>query len=82
MKSLTCFKHKINITVVLLSFGSFFNYLSVLCVNVVFKYNILAVYFKLTLDMIFAVLYKYLNCTADKTIDGCYTASTDCTCLP
>ena len=36
--------------------------------------------FKLTLDMIFVVLYKYLNCSADKTvtIDAGHTASTDC----
>ena len=27
--------------------------------------------------MIFVVLYKYLNCAADKTIDGGHTASTD-----
>ena len=28
--------------------------------------------------MIFAVLYKYINCTADKTIDEGHTAITDC----
>ena len=27
--------------------------------------------------MRFVVLYKYLNCAADKTIDGGHTASTD-----
>ena len=47
------------------------------CVNEAFKYKKLAVHFKLTLDMIFVVLYKYLNCAADKTIDGGHTASTD-----
>ena len=45
-------------------------------VHGVFKCNKLAVYFKLNLD-IFVVLYKYLNCAADKTIDGGHTASTD-----
>ena len=28
--------------------------------------------------MIFVVLYKYLNCAADNTIDTGHTASTDC----
>ena len=28
--------------------------------------------------MIFAVLYKELNCAADKTIDTGHTTSTDC----
>ena len=44
----------------------------------VFKYNKLAVHFKLTLDMIFVFLYKYLNCAADKTIDRGLTTNTDC----
>ena len=35
----------------------------------VLKCNKLAVHFKLTLDMIFAVLYKYLSCHAEKIID-------------
>ena len=48
------------------------------CVNGIFKCNKLAVHFKLTLDMTFVVLNKYLNCAADKTIDGDHTASTDC----
>ena len=47
------------------------------CVNGVFKCNKLAVHFKLAMDMKFVVLYKYLNCGADKTIDGGHTASTD-----
>ena len=47
-------------------------------VNGVFKWNNLAVQFKLTLDMIFVVLHKYLNCAPDKTIDAGHTASTDC----
>ena len=38
----------------------------------------LAVYLKLTLDMISVVLYKYLNCVADKTIEAGHAASTDC----
>ena len=33
---------------------------------------------KLTLDMIFVVLYKQLNCAVDKTIDAGHTAVTDC----
>ena len=37
----------------------------------------LEVHFKLTLEMIFVVLYKYLNCAADKTIEGGHTASND-----
>ena len=28
--------------------------------------------------MIFVVLYKYLNCAVDKTIDTGHTTSTDC----
>ena len=28
--------------------------------------------------MIFVVLYKYLKCATDKTIDGGHNASTDC----
>ena len=28
--------------------------------------------------MVFVVLYKYLNCAVDKTIDTEHTASTDC----
>ena len=75
---LTCFKHQINITIVSLFYGNFFRYESVFCVHGVFKCNKLAVYFKLTLDMISVVLYKYLNCTAEKTIGECHTASTDC----
>ena len=43
-----------------------------------FKCDKLTVHFKLTLDMIFLVLYEYLNCAADKTIDGGPTASTNC----
>ena len=50
------------------------------CVNGVYKCNKSAVHFKFTLDKIFVVLYKYLNCAADKTIDGGHTASTDCNC--
>ena len=42
----------------------------------VFKCNNLAVNFKLTLDMIFVVLYKFLNCAVDKTIDTGHI--TDC----
>ena len=30
------------------------------------------------MGMIFVVLYKYLNCAVDKTIDLGYTASADC----
>ena len=37
----------------------------------------LEVHFKLTLEMMFVVLYKYLNCVADKTIEGGHTASND-----
>ena len=44
----------------------------------VFKCSKLAVHFKLTLGMIFVVLYKYLNCVNDKTIDNGHTTSTDC----
>ena len=47
-------------------------------VNGVFKCNKLAVHFKLTFGIIFVVLYKYLNCAADKTIDTSHAASTDC----
>ena len=32
----------------------------------------------LTLDMIIIVLYKQLNCVADKTIDTSHTASSEC----
>ena len=39
------------------------------CVHRVFKYNKLAVGFKLTIVIVFVVLYIYLNCAADKTID-------------
>ena len=39
----------------------------------------LAVHFRLTPD-IFAVLYKYLNCAADKGIEAGHTAITDCKC--
>ena len=39
----------------------------------------LAVHFKLIFDMIFAVQYKYLNCTAYKVIDAGHTAITACT---
>ena len=28
--------------------------------------------------MVFVVLYKYVNCTVDKTIDTGHTASTEC----
>ena len=38
----------------------------------------LVVHLKLTLDTIFVVLYKYLNCAADKAIDAGHTAVTDC----
>ena len=34
--------------------------------------------FKLTLGITFVVLYKYLNCAADKAIDAGHTTSTDC----
>ena len=43
------------------------------------KCNRLAVHFRLTVD-IFVVLYKYLNCAADKVIDAGHTAITDCNC--
>ena len=33
---------------------------------------------KLTLYLMLVVLYKQLNCAANKTIDACHTASTDC----
>ena len=42
-------------------------------VNRVSKCNKLAVHFKLTLEMVLVVLYKYLNCAVDKTIDTGYT---------
>ena len=64
-KILNFFKHKINITVVLLSCG-------------VFKCNKLSVQLKSTLGMMFEVLYKFLNCAADKTNDAGQTAITDC----
>ena len=38
----------------------------------------LAVNMKLTLGVRFVVLYKYIICAADKTIDTGHTASTDC----
>ena len=44
------------------------------------KCDRLAVHFGLTLDMIFVVLYKYLNCAADKAIDAGHTAISDCNC--
>ena len=50
---------------------------SMFYVSGVFKCNKLALHFKLTLHVRFVVLYKYLNCAADKTIDAGYTASTD-----
>ena len=68
IKSLTCFKHQINITVVLLSCGSFFKYWSVFWMNGVLKCSTLTVHLEVTLGMIFVVLYKYLNCTADKLL--------------
>ena len=43
-----------------------------------FKRNKLAVDFKLTRDLIFVVLYKYLNFAADKTNHVGHTAGTDC----
>ena len=51
--------------------------LSVFWVNGVFKCNKLAANFKLTLGMIFVVLYKYLNCAFNKTIDTGHATSTD-----
>ena len=78
IRYVTCFEHQINITVVLLSCGSFFRYKSVFWVNLVFKCNKLTSHFKLTLDMISVVLHKKLNCAADKTIDTGDTASSDC----
>ena len=45
------------------------------CVHEVFKWNKLAVPFKLTLGMITVVLCKYLNCAAEKTIVEGHTAS-------
>ena len=44
------------------------------------KYNRLVIRFRLTLDMIFVVLYKYLNFAADIAIDAGHTAITDCNC--
>ena len=64
IKSLTWFKHQINIAIVLLSCGSFLKNWSKFWVNGVFKCNKLAVHFKLVLDRIFVVLYKCLNCAA------------------
>ena len=58
--------------------GSSFQYLSVFWINRVFKCSKLAVHFKLILSMTFAVLYKYLNCALDKTIDTCHATSADC----
>ena len=43
-----------------------------------FKCKKLVVHLKSTLSMIFEVLYKYLNCVIDKTIDSGDTTSTDC----
>ena len=42
------------------------------------KCNKLAVNFKLTLDMIYVIICKCLNCAVDKTIDTGHTTSTDC----
>ena len=67
-------------TVVLLSCRSSFKYQSVFRVNGVFKCNNWAVNFKLSLDMIYFALCKYLNYAADKIIDAGHTASTDCQC--
>ena len=47
-------------------------------VNGVFRCNNLVVQFKLTLDMMPVVLYKYLSCAPDKTIDAGHTTSGDC----
>ena len=47
-------------------------------INGVLKCNRLAVHFRLTLDMIFVVLYKFLNCAVDKAIDAGHTAITNC----
>ena len=41
-------------------------------VNRVFKCNKLVVHSKLTLEMVLVVLYNYLNCAVDKTIDTVY----------
>ena len=76
-KNLTFFKHQISIIFLLLFCGSFFKYYWLLGVNGVFKCKKLAVHFKLTLDMKFVVLYKYLNCPAYKTIDTRHIASTN-----
>ena len=45
-------------------------------VNGLLKCNRLAVHFKLTLGMIFVVLYKYLNCVTYNAIDAGHTAIT------
>ena len=62
----------------LLSCGIFFKYYSKCFVHRAFKCNKIAVHFKSTLDVLFMVLYKYINCAADKTIDGSHTVRTDC----
>ena len=46
------------------------------CVHGVFKCNKLAVQINSGHDIYGS--YKYLNCAADKTIDGGHPASTDC----
>ena len=74
MKFLICFKFQTNITVALLSCGSFLPF----CVHGVFKCNKLAFDFELTLDMISVALYRYLNWGAEKTIVEGHTASTEC----
>ena len=80
IKPLTCFKHQINITltIVLLFCRGFSLYYSVFWVNEIFKWNKLPVHFKLILGMIFVVLYKYLNCAVDKTIDNDHTTNIYC----
>ena len=40
--------------------------------------NKLAVHFKLTLGMAFVVLYKYLNCAFDKTVDTGHIGNAAC----
>ena len=63
----------------LLFCGNFFQFLSgIFWVNGVFKCNKLTVHFKLTLGMVFVILYKHLHCTADKAIDTNHTTTTDC----
>ena len=47
-------------------------------VNGVFKCNKIVVHFKLTLEVIFVVLSKYLNCAADKTIEAGHTTISNC----